>query len=473
MSNAKRVLKETSLAFIKSATNLDNVAYLVKSLSDNGLYDSEVENAVNTKVTALAPTATAKELAYTLSSLQDTNVYDSDVYGIGTVGKIGFGVSCLTALEIPEGFTIGTGYYTLGAPDYARLYDASGSHMTAIRKHWFKITGNLFEFSNRSLTGYVLPRMFINGGSERPFVLVDIYACGNENGVFVSKPNIAPCSTNASNNPISALTGTPANNYGGLYKAVKTRGANYVLTPRWIYQHLALMAKAHGEAATSTAACAYIDVNPKMPKGNLNNALRDVNDASVTFTPSGFSNQALSGSGKPFAKTTHNGQDCGIADLNGNMWEVASGFIRTDTDGFLMLKESVDFRTIVDDTTGATGAYNVALYDVIDISDVIDANSGWSYFGNGAEQVFSMSTDRNSIDYRKTMLGIPTATGHSSDGTTEFGNDGIYRWLVNSMACSVGGSWGYSSDAGLFASNLSDPRTSSHTNVGGRASYLV
>ena len=468
MANAKTVLKETALSFIEAATSLDNVAYLVKSLVDNDMYDSTLKEAVDNKVTALAPTSNAKDVAYTMSALSSSKELDYSIYGIGTVGKIGFGVSCLTALEIPEGFTIGAGYYTLGAPDYARLYDASGSHMAAIRKHWFKITGNTFTFHDTPVSGSVLPRMFINAGIEVNAVLVDIHTCGNEGGVFVSKPNLDPCSTSSSHNPISALNNSPANNYGGLYKAVKTRGSEYFLMPTWTYTHLAFMAKAHGEASTSTVACAFIDVNPKMPKGNNNNALRDVNDSGVTFITSGYSNCAMTGSGKPFAKTTHNGQDCGIADLNGNMWEVASGMTYTTADGFLMLKESVDIASISDDSTGATGAYNTALYDVIDISDVVFDSSKVS-FGNGTNQVFGMNTDRTTDEYRMTQLGIPLATGVSSSGTTEFGNDGFWRNLVNQLAVVRCGAWSYSLDSGPLAMLLNGTRTHSSSNVAGRA----
>lgn len=401
----------------------------------------------------------------------------NDIYGIGTPGEIGFGVSCLTALEIPSGFTISAGYYMKGASDYARLYDSHGSHMTAIRKHYFKIVGNTIHFSDTQESGYVLPRMFINAGQEVPFIIIDIHTCGNENGVFVSKPMLDPCSTNSAHNPISSLSNTPPNRYGGLYSAVKTRGSNYFLTPRWVYAHLALMAKAHGEAATSTTACAFIDVNPKMPKGNLINALRDVNDAGVTFTSSGYSNCALTGSGVPFAKTTHNGQECGIADLTGNMWEVASGFIRYDSLGFLVLKESVDIRSISDESTtqGSGGAYDSDLYDVVDISDLIAPTETGSsvYFGNGANSVFEMETDRTLDAYKRTALGIPLATGVSGSGTTEFGNDYLYRYLRNEMACIVGGYWGDSSNAGPFACTLATYRPDSFSTVGGRASYLV
>ena len=475
MENAKTVLKETSLSFIENATDLNDVAYLVKSLIDSGVYDSTIEEAVDARVLALAPTSSAKDVAYTMSALKNNNEIDYGIYGIGKVGEIGFGVSCLTALEIPEGFTIGAGYYVKGAPDYARLYDASGSHMTAIRKHWFKITGNTFTFHDTQVSGSVLPRMFINAGAEVHFVIVDIHTCGIEDGIFVSKPGIDPASAHSAHNPISQCSNTPSNTYGGLYKAVKSRGENYCLAPVWLYTHLAFMAKAHGDAATSTAACAFIDVDPKMPKGNNNDALSDVDDTSVTFEASGYSNCALTGSGKPFAKTTHNGQDCGIADLNGNMWEVASGFIRTDAQGFLILKESVDIRDILtDDTTqGAGGAYDIDLYDVVDISDVVSANDGYTYLGNGANQVFAMSTDRNSIAYKKTALGIPTATGHSVSGTTEFGNDGVYRYLRNEMACRRGGFWGSVGYAGLGAMHLYYQRTDSTDYVVGRASLLV
>jgi len=84
-----------------------------------------------------------------------------------------------------------------------------------------------------------------------------------------------------------------------------------------------------------------------------------------------------------------------------------------------------------------------------------------------------MNTDRTTSDYKRTALGIPKATGVSASGTTEFGNDGVYRYLRNEMACLVGGNWGYSSNAGVFAMHLNNYRTSSYYGVGARASYLV
>jgi hypothetical protein len=373
-----------------------------------------------------------------VKNLNEGTDLDEDIYSLGTVGQIGFGQATATNEQYSRlGLIPLAGHDNILSENYGNYMHAySGGIFVFIPKHYFKITGNTFEYSDTARTGYVLDRSFINGGLEIEGVFIAKYGLTKNGTTASAQPMKDPLSTNATHNPISVLSGTPANTYGGLYAAVKTMSSEAFLTPIYHYSMLARMAKAHGEAAQSTSACAFIDVLPKMPKGNLNNALSDVNDTSVTFVSSGYSNCALTGSGAPFAKTTHNGQECGIADLNGNMWEVASAFIRTDANGFLMLKESVDIRTITSDgSADATGAYYVSSYDIVDISDTVFDNSGWTYLGNGTNQVFAMSTDRTSTSYKKTALGIPNATGHSAAGTTEFGNDGFYRYLRNEMAC--------------------------------------
>lgn len=474
MATTNGILKERALALIIAATSLEDVTYLTKSLSDSKQLDSTLNKAIYDKVLALSPTSTAKEVSYILSALSNSDIYDDEKYKLGTKGKIGFGVAACPDYLLPDGWLKFFDSEIVGTKNYGNYIDANDSVVCYIPKHWLKITGNEIDFANVATTGYVLDRSFINAGVEVNGVFIYKYGGSNVNGKFVSKQFMPPCSTSLDHNPISDLTGTPTNTYGGMYKAVKSAGSNYFLTPVFNYTMLARLALAHGKAATSTAACAFIDVNPKMPKGNLANALRDVNDASVTFTSDGYSNCALTGSGSVFSKTTHNGQDCGVADLTGNMYELASGFIRMDATGFLVLKESVDIRIIADDTTGATGAYNTALYDVLDLYDLAITTTGaWTYFGNAAETVFAMSTDRASNAYKRTAFGIPNATGVSAAGTTEFGNDGLYKMLRNEMACIVGGTWGNSSYAGPFFMSLDYYRTLSILYTGGRASYLV
>ena len=45
------------------------------------------------------------------------------------------------------------------------------------------------------------------------------------------------------------------------------------------------------------------------------------------------------GSGMPFAKTTHNGQACGIADLNGLLWEIVIGVTILDGSYYILKKK--------------------------------------------------------------------------------------------------------------------------------------
>ncbi len=413
---------------------------------------------------------------------EGTDVED-DIYQIGTAGELGFGVATCPPELIPAGWRGLPGHDNPISPNYGNYVDVNGSILVYIPKHYYKWDGNDLYISHRPLSGYVIDRAFINAGREVNGVFVYKYGGSNSAGVFVSKRWQDPVSTNSDHNPVANITTCSENNYGELYQACKSAGDKYFLTSIFIYSMLARLSYAHGRAAgRNYVACAYADVEPYFPKGNLNNALKDYNDGSVTFSPSGYSNCALTGSGEPFAKTTHNGQDSGIADLVGNMWEVASGFIcltasgadsdTLESDDFLTLKESVDITAITDDSSDG-GAYDIDLYDQLDLTGIVDGNDGWTYFGNGSNAVFGMSTDRSSNAYRRTSCGIPNDEGDSSSGTTQFGNDGLYRYLRNEMACLVGAHWGYGSGSGVFAMNLNYYRTYSGTSVGGRASYYV
>lgn len=400
----------------------------------------------------------------------------NDLYKIGVPGAIGFGVGAIPLSQIPAGMFPMEGHYDKTSANYGNIIDATGSQMVAIPKFYYKIVGNQFLISSVQYADYVIHRMFINADVEIDYVLVDKYTCGNVSGVFTSRAGLDPCSTHINHNPIGNLNNTPANNYGGLYTAVKTRSTEHYLTSKFIYSALAMLSKAHSDAAT-ISTCAFNDIAPYLPKGCNNNALADINDSSVTYEASGYLNCGKTGAITNFAKTTHNGQACGIADLNGNMYEVASGFTRYNSLGFLSLKESTDIRAIMNDSTiqGAGGAYDSDLYDVVELSDFIaDTETGsWQKIGNAEEQVFSMSTDRTSNDYKKTMLGIPNLSASSSNGTTEFGNDGIYRYLRDQLACPCGLSWKDGANAGVFAMHLYDDRNRSNDFVGARASFLI
>jgi hypothetical protein len=123
---------------------------------------------------------------------------------------------------------------------------------------------------------------------------------------------------------------TPANAYYGAINAARSRGAKFVPESLFMADALSRLTEAHAQASTSATYCAWYDAAgiKNFPKGNNNNALKDTDDTSVTFTSAGVAtlpNLALAGSGTPFAKTTHNGQACGVSDVNGNIWKINPG----------------------------------------------------------------------------------------------------------------------------------------------------
>ena len=269
-------------------------------------------------------------------------IYDpiTAVDSIGVPGEAFFGVGRVS--RPPTGYT-----ELLGNDNYGNYQYSDGSVQVCVPQFWeryghvdnltyatygvnsvdIKPKGYFASEAIANAAGYALDRAFIDGNQHKLVVFVDKYMCSNNGGIASSIKNGNPLSSAADHNPFSGLTGAPSNTYGGAWQAAKTRGANFFVASRFIYAALALLSLAHGQAATSATNCAWYDATgvANFPKGCNNNALRDANDTSVLYTSDGYSNCGKTGSGVPFAKTTHNGQACGIADLNGLMWEISQG----------------------------------------------------------------------------------------------------------------------------------------------------
>jgi len=123
---------------------------------------------------------------------------------------------------------------------------------------------------------------------------------------------------------------TPTDTFGGAWAAAKSRGSNFALWSVFVHNALSLLSLAHGQAATSTTNCAWYLSNKNYPKGQ-NSYSMDADDNSCTFTACDDAFWALrneaykNGSANTFAKTTHNGQNCGVSDVQGGQWQMASG----------------------------------------------------------------------------------------------------------------------------------------------------
>lgn len=431
--------------------------------------------------TPTAPTPTVGDNSAQVATTAFVNGANNTVTTttIGTVGEIGFGVGVApTALVTSMGLVPMVGHNILGHDNYGNYMDLSGSVMVFVPKFYYKITndvaspflGTKVEISDTAQTGFVIHRAFVNNGAIQDGFFFDKYPCGNVGGKFVSARHIRAVSTNSVNNPIASITGvTLGNRYDAIFQAVKSRGAGYAVPTMFMYNALALLSLAHAQSATPATA-AWMDVAPFAPKGCNNNALRDANDSNVLYVSAGYDNQPLTGSVEDanFAKITHNGQNCGIADLNGNMWDIASGFIQLTADAFRCLKETIDIKTLTGvNAADATDNWNAANYDTITLP--FTPNEVQTTMGNGTSAVFSGSTDTASNDYRLDACGVPRSMGGAP---ARFGGDGFWNWSTASMCPIVGGTWSGASLSGVWARDWVHARSSSSSAVGGRACLI-
>lgn len=478
---------QTTVAADSKTDTLTIIAGTNVSITTDATNDTITINANDTavgwsEITSKPTTVSGFGLTdvYTKTEI-DTKTTTVSTTTIGTIGAYGFGVGIA-----PEPLVASFGLYPMSGYDdylsdnYGNYIDATGSVMVFVPKFYYKITnditspfnGTKVEVSNTATAGFVIHRAFVNNGVIQDGFFFDKYICGKQNSKFVSKRNIDPCSTHTAKNPILGITGVTANTNDKIFQAVKSRGANYAVPTMFMYNALALISLAHAQSAT-VATAAWMDISPFTPKGCNNSALKDVNDASIVYVTAGnvtypASPLNASVSDSVFAKITHNGQKCGITDLNGNMWEVASGFVQSTADVFHILKESVDIKTLTGlVVTDATDNWNTANYDALTLPFTPDETS--VTFGNGTSAVFSGSVDTASNDYRLDMCGVPLSTGGAP---ARFGGDSLWKYSLASMCPIVGGYWSSSSSAGVWARTWNRSRTHSDTIVGGRACLL-
>lgn len=409
---------------------------------------------------------------------------------IGTAGAQGFGVGICR--NLPSGFSKMTGTDDIASANYGNYQYTDGSVMCWIPAFYYKIgTGsngfaiNIVDIKDYSyyadvatanVAGYGLHRAFYNGGLIQTGVFVDKYQCSNNGGIASSLKLGNPLSSALVHNPFSGLTGltTGDNILGGALKAAKTRGAKFFCNSRFIFSALALLSLAHGQAATSTTPCAWYDATGvnNFPKGNNNNALKDVNDATVTYVTDGYPNCGQTGSASNLAKTAHNGQSCGVVDLNGNLWEINTGFISNGTNYYL-LKTSVDINSLTGGNTLSTDAFGAASiaanYDLLGATyGALTASSTAKTLG-AATQVFDGATSGTA--WSATGSGIPLLTGIG--GTNQMGNDVLYDYRPNEMCALAGGSWSIGAFAGVWALGLGNARASTSDYVGFRSALYL
>ena len=411
---------------------------------------------------------------------------------IGVQGQQGFGVGI--APELPSGFAKLSGTDDPASGNYGNYQFSDGSVMVYVPAFFYKYgTGSnglainaidIKAFSAyesvaaANAAGYALHRAFYNAGSIRPGFFIDKYLCSNNGGIASSiKNGIALGSAirgGVSATQFSSLTGSPANALHGAIVAAKTRGASFFCKPIFMRAALALLANAHGQASINTTFNAwYSSGSTNFPKGNNNNALGDTNDAAIAYASDGTTGvTGRTGSANFFGRTTHNGQACGVADLNGVLWEIEPGLTSNGTN-FYLLKTAVNMATVTSGNTLATDLWGstgyAALYDDLGTSYEALAGSNANKVMGSASQVLSAGASGNA--WNAAGSGLPLAAGVG--GSNAFGNDYFYDARPNELCAISGGHWGSGGIAGVWALFLSDGRGSSSSGIGFRSALYL
>ncbi len=269
------------------------------------------------------------------------------VNNIGIAGQAGFGVGVCPG-PLPAGMGGLSDYQNPLADAYGNYQYSDGSVMVWIPAFYYKwgtgangVTLNQVaiqpfsayaDVATANAAGYALHRAFYDGGAVQAGVFVDKYVPSNNGGIASSMKNGVPLASalrgGIANTNFASLAGAPADAYYGAIAAAKTRGANFFCSSRFISAALALLAYAHGQASSTTTYCAWYNATNNFPKGCNNNALGDAQDATILYLADGTAtNCGKTGSANLFSRTTHNGQNSGVADLNGLVYTIDPGLV--------------------------------------------------------------------------------------------------------------------------------------------------
>lgn len=423
--------------------------------------------------------------------------YSGGINDIGIAGQRGFGVGICPG-PLPAGMGAAAGYNDPASDNYGNYQYSDGSVMVWVPAFYYKVgtgtngltlnTVDVKPFSAyadvaaANAAGYALHRAFYDGGAIQLGFFFDKYITSNNNGVASSLKNGIVLTSgqrgSLSTAVYSALTGAPANNLGGSFAAAKTRGSNFFAASRFQRAALALLSLAHAQNSTSTTYCAWYHATNNFPKGNNNNALGDAQDSAILYVADGngtYPGCGKTGSANLFARTTHNGQNSGIADLNGLVWEFSPG-LTSDGTNLYLLNTSVSMKSLTGGNTLATDAFGAtglaANYTSIGATyQSLTKTNGWLLTGNSTAQVLSAATSGN--DWFLTGFGVPITGG--TGGSNAFGNDGVYQPAAwpNELAPLSGGDWGGSAGAGVWSLHLGDARTGSHNGFGFRSALYL
>lgn len=287
----------------------------------------------------------------------------------------------------------------------------------------FFIANTLSQFDVYAMGSISVTNMLYCGAPTKDFAVTaggllranrtDTYSASEHNG---SSGGIFKLSeaTNAKGNFVSRLEGTP-----------------YQCCSVFAWAVIAVLSLIQGQYATDASQCAWYDatLTKNYPKG-INSTNKDADDATVVSeTVNGSQGDVFVTDG--YEKTTHNGSITGITNVNGWLVQFVIG---SWNDGSYLMKRSA---SIYDVTYDNVDSKTAPFYEAHSVSNI---SAQW-----GGDK--SSFPDLAGAD--KDLFGVFAFGGNDNNDSNEFGRDYHHRHSSYS-AVGVGGSYSYSSYAGVF-----------------------
>lgn len=281
--------------------------------------------------------------------------------------------------------------------------------------------------------GWILHRAFVDGGKMKNCFFMDKYLCSNIGGQAASIKNAdwLMCWNNSSSYTTKTMGGE-----GVGYDAItfsRARGDHYSLTTVYQWSAMSMLSLAHGQAATSTAYCAWFDSShyTNFPKGATNDNGTDYNDGGIKYQAHSFgSTFAKTGSSNNAEKVAHNGQLCGIMDVAGVCNQLCIGATNKSSATVGLMKLSVSAHDFTKDNRVDDNLHETF-------------NTG---FGNGNKNFSGLRNGKSGIANWASCGVIPTSTYANS----LFGNDNYYEYYANDIGLKMGLGYDWGENAGVF-----------------------
>jgi len=321
--------------------------------------------------------------------------------------------------------------YTIGVDSSAYGAYTSGGQATKGFGTAYEFNDTIITYGNNSIQiagyekyqtaaaanadGYALHRAFYDGGKEQKGFFIDKYKNSKvANGTGYTAASIKrgkPLSSSSAHNPFAGLTGGENYNYSAVDLAHRRDGSNgevnasSIFHVKSVFQNsaLAMLSLVHGQYSQTTANCAWYNATYNYPKGCNSDALKDTDDATVIYPSDGYANACRTGSGVSLAKTTHNGQASGVADLNGGMYEVEIGITSIATSPAIEAWSQANPSVI---TVTGHGLVNG---DFIQIDAVTQAD--WVNAKNKMWAITKINDDTFSINFNSSAFGTAYNAG--------------------------------------------------------------